>query len=93
MNDDTLAFDAMARVVNGDGHFMGEPGTLAAMERDYCYPRLGDRLEPTAWAEAGAADAWQRAGAAARDILERHRPRYIDPAVDTKLRARFDILI
>ncbi len=93
VSDDTLAFDAMKSVVTGAGHFIGEPQTMAAMERDYCYPQLGDRLEPTAWAEAGASDAWQRANAEVREILARHRPHYIDPAVDRKLRTRFDILL
>ncbi len=93
VSDDTLAFDAMKNVITGAGHFIGEPQTMAAMERDYCYPRLGDRLEPTTWAEAGASDAWQRANAEVRAILARHRPRYIDHAVDAKLRTRFSILI
>ena len=53
VSDETLGFEAMRDVVGGAGHFIGEAGTLAAMERDYFYPRLGDRLEPTAWAEAG----------------------------------------
>ena len=61
--------------------------------RGYYYPRIGDRLEPTAWAEAGALDAWQRAGTEAREILERHRPSYIDAAIDARLRKRFNVLI
>ncbi len=93
VSDETLAFEAMKSVITGAGHFIGEPQTMAAMERDYCYPRLGDRLEPTTWAEAGASDAWQRANAEVREILARHRPQYIDPAIDAKLRARFNILI
>ncbi len=93
VGEDTLAFDAMRNVVTGAGHFIGEPQTMAAMERDYCYPHLGDRLEPTAWAEAGARDAWQRANAEVREVLAGHRPQYIDPAVDAKLRGHFNILI
>ncbi len=93
VGEDTLAFEAMRNVITGAGHFIGEPQTMAAMERDYCYPRLGDRLEPTVWAETGASDAWQRANAEVREILAHHQPGYIEPAVDAELRARFEILI
>ena len=92
VTEDTLAFEAMRSVIVGAGHFIGERQTMEAMERDYCYPKLGDRLEPTAWAKAGAWDAWRKANARAREILADHRPGYIDAGVDEKIRARFNIL-
>ena len=91
VSEETLAFDAMKHVITGEGHFIGEIQTMEAMERDYFYPKLGDRLEPTAWAEAGAQDAWQRANAEVRKILARHEPNYIDAAVDAKIREKFNI--
>ena len=93
IGDDGLSFEAMRSVVTGEGHFMGEPQTLAAMERDYFYPTLGDRLEPSVWQEAGAEDARQKANALARDILEHHRPDYLPSAVDRQLRSSFRILL
>ncbi len=93
VNDDTLAFDTMKNVITGEGHFIGETQTMQAMERDYFYPKLGDRLEPTAWAEAGATDAWQRANAEVRELLASHQPNYIDAAADAALRSRFNILL
>ena len=93
VSEDSLGFEAMRNVITGDGHFIGEAQTMQAMERDYFYPRLGDRLEPTAWAEAGAEDAWQRANREVRQILEDHRPDYIDNAIDARIRARFNILV
>jgi trimethylamine--corrinoid protein Co-methyltransferase len=93
VSDETLGFEAMRNVITGDGHFIGEPQTMQAMERDYFYPRLGDRLEPTAWAEAGAEDAWQRANREVRSILASHRPDYIGKPGDARIRARFNILI
>jgi trimethylamine--corrinoid protein Co-methyltransferase len=80
-------------VITGEGHFIGETQTMEAMERDYFYPRIGDRLEPTTWAEAGAKDAAQRANHEVRDILARHQPNYIDASVDTKIRSEFNILL
>jgi trimethylamine--corrinoid protein Co-methyltransferase len=92
VSEETLAFDAMRNVITGEGHFIGETQTMEAMERDYFYPKLGDRLEPTTWAEAGAEDAWQRANREVRAVLARHQPNYIDAALDARLRAKFKIL-
>jgi len=93
VSEETLGFEAMRNVITGEGHFIGEPQTMAAMERDYFYPKLGDRLEPTSWAEAGAEDAWQRANREVRRVLAEHRPDYMDAALDARLRARYRIHI
>ena len=93
VSEETLAFEAMKNVITGEGHFIGEAQTMEAMERDYFYPKLGDRLEPTTWAETGAQDAWQRANSEVREILRQHQPNYIDPAVDAKIRNKFKILL
>ena len=93
VSEETLAFEAMRNVITGEGHFIGETQTMEAMERDYYYPKLGDRLEPTTWAEAGAEDAWQRANREVREVLAQPQPNYIDAALDTKLRSQFNIKI
>jgi trimethylamine--corrinoid protein Co-methyltransferase len=93
VSEETLAFDAMRNVITGEGHFIGETQTMEAMERDYYYPKLGDRLEPTTWAEAGAEDAWQRANREVREVLAGHQPNYIDATLDAKLRQKFKIQI
>jgi trimethylamine--corrinoid protein Co-methyltransferase len=93
VTEETLAFEAMKNVITGAGHFIGETQTLEAMERDYFYPRLGDRLEPTTWAETGAEDAAQRANREVRKILAQHQPNYIDASVDAKIRDKFKILL
>ena len=93
VSEETLAFEAMRNVITGEGHFIGETQTMEAMERDYFYPSLGDRLEPTTWAEAGAEDAWTRANREVREVLAQPATSYIDATVDAQLRARFNILI
>lgn len=93
VRDDTLDVDAICAAVLGEGHFLGSPETLAAMERDYVYPGLADRDTPQAWAGMGAEDAWTRARARARDILDSHHPAYIDAATDARIRARFPQII
>ena len=93
VTEETLAFEAMRNVITGAGHFIGETQTMEAMERDYFYPKLGDRQEPTTWAKAGAEDAWQRANREVREVLEQHHPNYLDAGLDARLRAKFNIKV
>ena len=83
----------MKQVITGDGHFIGQTPTMEAMERDYFYPALGDRLEPGASTEAGASDAWQRANQRARSLLDDHRVDYLGSTTDNKIRSAFSILL
>ncbi len=92
VNDQNLGFDAICEAVLGDGHFLGEAQTMAAMERDYFYPELADRDDPKTWADKGAPDAWEMARAKARDVLESHRPSYLSDDADAAIRKQFKIL-
>jgi trimethylamine--corrinoid protein Co-methyltransferase len=93
VTDETLAFEAMKNVISGAGHFIGETQTMEAMERDYYYPRLSDRIEPTTWANEGATDIWHKANASVRDTLKNHYPEYLDSRHDNKIRSQFNILL
>jgi trimethylamine---corrinoid protein Co-methyltransferase len=93
VTEDNLGFDAICDAVNGEGHFLGGPHTLAAMERDYFYPSLADRAEPRTWARAGAKDAWAMARARVTEILDSHNPTYLTPEQDDAIRAKFNILV
>ncbi len=93
VTDETLGFEAIRDAVFGEGHFLGSTQTMAAMERDYFYPRLADREPPVTWAERGAKDAWQRARERARAILAEPDPGYLDPAADRAIRARHRIFL
>ncbi len=77
VDDETLGFGAIKSVVLGEGHFLGHPSTMAAMERDYAWPKLADRDAPITWAEKGAADIWERARRQAKGILTVHHPDYL----------------
>ncbi|MCP3689238.1 MAG: trimethylamine methyltransferase, partial [Gammaproteobacteria bacterium] len=91
VSDATLGFESMKNVISGAGHFIGEQQTLEAMERDYYYPTLGDRLDPESWADAGAQDIRQKAHVAAKQLLEKHAPVYIPTSIDSKIRQQFKI--
>ncbi|EFL88047.1 trimethylamine methyltransferase family protein [Ahrensia sp. R2A130] len=86
MSNDNLAFDAINEAVLGVGH------TIAAMERDYFYTSLADRLESRTLAENGAKDAWTVARERVRDVLANYHPDYLSSDQDAAIRRRFDIL-
>lgn len=92
VNDETLAFDSIRETVGGDGHFLGSPQTLDVMETEYHYPgALFDRDSPSAWQQAGAEDAWQRANQTAIEILDKYQPRYLDSKTIAWAKHRFPI--
>ncbi|MEM6481998.1 MAG: trimethylamine methyltransferase family protein, partial [Pseudomonadota bacterium] len=92
VNDDTLDLTAMREAILGEGHYLGGQQTLQAMTRDYVYPDLANRDIPRVWAESGAPSAWDAARQKAREILETHKPTYLNPEQDAAIRDRFNIL-
>jgi trimethylamine--corrinoid protein Co-methyltransferase len=93
VNEETLSYSVMEQVVHGEGHFLRTGQTLNLMRTEYEYPDLADRSTPGEWEAAGSPDIRQRAGERVKSILATHYPRYIDPAVDAKIRERFPILL
>ena len=92
VSDDNLGYDAIVEAVMGPGHFLGGAHTLSAMERDYFYPSLADRVEPRTWAENGARDAWTVARERVHSILESHHPEYLSKDQDAAIRSQFKVL-
>lgn len=93
VNEETLGFDAICAAVQGDGHFLGSTQTIAAMERDYFYPKIADRDAPVTWDENGRPDAWSRARTKARQVLADHHPTYLSPDAEARIRDEFNILL
>ena len=91
VNEETLGFEAIRQAVTGEGHFLGEAHTMAAMQRDYFYPALADRVDPNTWAEEGALDIRSRAVEKARAVLADHYPDYLTNGVEAWARERFNI--
>lgn len=93
VNRETIAADTIRDVVNGEGHYLGHAQTLERMETDYVYPQIADRQTPDGWVNDGSLDMLERARMKAREILNNHHPRYLDPAIDAKLRSQFNIML
>ena len=91
VSEQTLGFDTICTSVLGDGHFLGSQHTYAAMERDYFYPNIADRDEPRTWAQNGAQTAWDRAKTRAQEILQDHRPTYLDTDQLRAIEAKFTL--
>ena len=86
-----LSADVIADVTSGAGHFLGHPQTLAIMETEYLYPKVGDRQSPDDWIDAGATTAADRAHRVVVDTLSSHRPRHVSGDADDEIRRRFPI--
>lgn len=91
VNDETLSVAVVEEAVTGAGHFLGHSQTMALMESEYTYPKHADRLTPADWEEAGARGTWDRATRRARQVLDTHRPCYIDHSIDRRIRDNFPI--
>jgi trimethylamine--corrinoid protein Co-methyltransferase len=91
VTEDTVSLEVMKRVcLQGPGHYLGHEQTLDLMQKEYVYPRLGDRTSPKEWAEIGRPDLVEKAIATKRKILAEGR-NLIDPARDREIRKRFPI--
>ena len=91
VNPDSLATQVVKEVISGEGHFLGHEQTLRVMQREYLYPKIGDRLSPDDWSDAGKLSASDRAHEYVIETLASHFPSHVPPEVDEMLRARFPI--
>jgi trimethylamine--corrinoid protein Co-methyltransferase len=91
VNPDSLATQVIKDVIAGEGHFLGHEQTLRVMQREYVYPKVGDRLSPDDWTDAGKLSVSDRAHAYVIETLASHYPGHITPEVDALIRERFPI--
>lgn len=91
VSDETLALDAIADVVRGEGHFLGRPETYQRMKSDFLYPEIADRRTHQEWAEAGDKDLVDRARTRVREVLSTHYPDHVHPDLRQTLRETYDL--
>lgn len=92
VDDETLGLEQIREVcLNGPGHYLGTPQTLARMQTDYVYPRMGDRTSPKEWAELGKPELLRKATARKEEILAERAAARFDPALDKRIREAFTI--
>lgn len=86
VNDDTLALD-LIRQVNYSGNYLAEPHTVAHFRREHYQPKLLVREPWDSWEKGGCRNAIDNAQARAKEIIRRHTPNTLDPAVEAELQA------
>ncbi len=88
VTDDTLALDVIKEIGPG-GHYLMHEHTLKGM-RSQSRPELIDRQTREVWEKAGATNAYERATAKAKWILENHTPDPLPDDILDKIRAIID---
>ena len=91
ISQETLALDAIQTVVEGEGHFLGQPETYARMRSDFVYPDISERAGATDLDQSGAADMQQRAIQRAQDILNGPKQTHLPKHIHDALAAEFGI--
>jgi trimethylamine--corrinoid protein Co-methyltransferase len=81
VDDDSLAFDAIAEVGPG-GHFFGTAHTQARYRSEFYRPLVSDWRNFESWAEAGSPDAASKANRLVKVYLAEYQP----PAMDDSIR-------
>ena len=88
---DSTSLDAMKEVcLGGPGHYLGSDQTLRLMQTEYTYPKVGNRMSPKEWNEAGKPLLLDAAIARKNSILASAGSR-IDPEIDAMIRAKYNI--
>ncbi|MCA8869891.1 MAG: trimethylamine methyltransferase family protein [Rhodobacteraceae bacterium] len=92
VSEDSLSLAAMREVcLGGPGHYLGSNQTLALMQSDYVYPRIGNRNSPKEWVERGKPDLITEATRVKQEILAKPSAAMLDHETDRQIRQRFNI--
>jgi trimethylamine--corrinoid protein Co-methyltransferase len=84
VDDDTLAFDAIAEVGPG-GHFFGAEHTQGRFRTEFYRPMISDWRNYEAWVEAGSPQAAERANRLVKAFLAEYEPPPMDEAIRAEL--------
>lgn len=84
VDDDTLAFEAIASVGPG-GHFFGTDHTQARFRTEFHRPMISDWRNYESWIEAGSPDAPRKANQLVKQLLADYEPPRIADAVLSEL--------
>jgi len=88
---DSTSIEAMKEVcLGGPGHYLGSEQTLKLMQTEYIYPKVGNRMSPKEWNEAGKPLLLDTAIRRKNDILSKAGC-VIDPQIDAMVRASYNI--
>jgi trimethylamine--corrinoid protein Co-methyltransferase len=84
VDDSTLALDLIKRI-GFSGNYLAEEHTVRRFRTEHYIPKLLPREPYDAWEEAGGRFALDLAQDRVREVLARHQPRELDPAMEQEL--------
>jgi len=84
VNEETLAVE-LIKEVGGQGHYLDQLHTAQHYRREHYLPRLLRRESREVWESKGPKTALDLARERVRELLARHRPRELEPAVEKEL--------
>jgi trimethylamine--corrinoid protein Co-methyltransferase len=84
VDDDSLAFDAIAEVGPG-GHFFGTAHTQARFRSEFYRPLISDWRNYENWADAGRPEAADKANGLVKTYLAEYQPPAMDEAIVAEL--------
>jgi trimethylamine--corrinoid protein Co-methyltransferase len=84
VNEDTLALDVI-KEVGWQGIYLDQVHTAQHYRREHLRPRLLRRDGRDAWESKGSKTALDLARERVRELLTKHQPRVLDPAIDKEL--------
>jgi trimethylamine--corrinoid protein Co-methyltransferase len=86
VDDGTLALDLIREVsLQSGGNYLSLDHTVRRFRQEHYIPHLLTREPYDTWLGAGSPTALDRAHQRAREILEGHQPRHLDPALEQEL--------
>jgi trimethylamine--corrinoid protein Co-methyltransferase len=91
VNEQTLSYDVIKDVIEGDGHYLKHPQTLELMETEFLYPNLADRRTTQEWEAGGKETIFDLAHIQLLEMMDNHYPNYIPAIIDKKIRDSFPI--
>jgi trimethylamine--corrinoid protein Co-methyltransferase len=91
VNEQTLSYDVIKDVIEGDGHYLKHPQTLELMETEFLYPSLADRRTTQEWEAGGKETIFDLAHVRLLEMMNNHYPNYIPSKIDKKIRESFPI--
>jgi trimethylamine--corrinoid protein Co-methyltransferase len=93
VSEDSLSLQEIQKVVEGEGHFLGQSETFKRMSTDFLYPENADRQAYEAWVANGEPGINSNAKTKVDELLKGHRPNYIPKDCDNQIRKLFNIMI
>jgi trimethylamine--corrinoid protein Co-methyltransferase len=84
VSEETIALD-LIKEVGWDGHYLDKLHTAQHYRREHFLPKLLRRDSREVWEGKGSKTALDLARERAQDILAKHQPRDLDPAVEKEL--------